>query len=68
MPKEIIHYATFDTSSPVGKLTFAASEGGLAVLSFGARESLGRYQRSPLFKRAEWKESREVTSRPNYAT
>lgn len=52
--KEKLHYATFETQLPVGKLTLAASARGLAVLSFRGIEE---YRKSPHFAGVEWVES-----------
>ncbi|MEO6120283.1 MAG: methylated-DNA--[protein]-cysteine S-methyltransferase [Terriglobales bacterium] len=53
---EIFHYATFDTSLPVGRLTLAASSRGLAVLSFRGIEE---FKESVHFANVEWMESKQ---------
>ncbi len=51
---ELLHYFSFDTASPVGRLTLVASARGLAVLSF---RGIDEYKRSPHFAGVEWLES-----------
>ena len=51
-----IEYWTFDSQSPVGALTLAASERGLAVLSF---RGIASYKKNPHFAGAQWVEARE---------
>lgn len=53
---ELIHYAIFDTTFPVGRLTLAASAHGLAVLSF---RGIDEYRKNPHFVDVEWVESCE---------
>src|SRR5438105_4362488 len=52
-----LHHFTFSTPFPVGALTLAASEKGLAVLSF---RGIDEYRGSPHFKDVDWVESREA--------
>jgi methylated-DNA-[protein]-cysteine S-methyltransferase len=52
---ETLHHHTFPTSFPVGALSFAATDRGLAILSF---RGIDEYRRSPHFAKAEWIESR----------
>jgi methylated-DNA-[protein]-cysteine S-methyltransferase len=52
----LIHHHTFHTSFPVGPLTFAATEQGLAVLGFRGTEE---YRRKTGFKDLEWMESQK---------
>ncbi len=52
----IIHHHTFPTRFPVGALTLASSERGLAVLGFRGIEE---HRRSPHFADVEWVESRK---------
>lgn len=54
---ESLDFATFDTGTPVGALSVAASERGLAVLSF---RGIDEYRRSAYFKGVEWVESRKA--------
>ena len=54
MNREIFYHWTFDSQSPVGRLTLGASERGLAVLSFRGIEE---YKRSAHFADVEWERS-----------
>ena len=53
---ETFHHATFATPFPVGSLTIAANQRGLAVLSF---RGIDEYRKNPHFKDVEWVESKK---------
>jgi O-6-methylguanine DNA methyltransferase len=60
---ETLYYSSYETNLPVGTLTLAVSERGLAVLSFrGLTPNALVSDEFPLWRKAQWVESREKTA------
>jgi O-6-methylguanine DNA methyltransferase len=60
---ETLYYSSYETNLPVGTLTLAVSERGLAVLSFrGLNPNALVSDDYPLWRKAQWVESQEKTA------